>query len=129
MKFILIKKECQTKDGKRKFTKYLTKMKSSVDSSEEKYVTVKFNADLTSQIKWFTSYGMLHCKDEDVQLPIGIEPYEKNGKTVYPYVWVNNFEKFDEMVRQKTTIPVFVTVDEPDEPIDEISETKKDLPF
>lgn len=129
MKFILIKKECQTKDGTRKFTKYLTKMKSSVDSSEGKYVTVKFNADLTSQLKLFTSYGMLHCKDEDVELPRGIEPYQKNGKTVYPHVWVNNFTKFDAIERQQKTQPVFVTIDEPDEPIDEISETKKDLPF
>ena len=89
----------QTKDGKRKFTSYKTKMDLAVfdtDGNEQgvqtKYVNVKFPRELdVSALK----RGILECKPEDISAPSIWKPQvNENGVIEYPVVWIRGFEKF-----------------------------------
>ena len=102
---LLIVKKQQTKDGKRTFTSYKTKMDLAVfdaDGNEQgiqtKYVNVKFPRDVdVSQLK----RGILECKPEDISAPNIWKPIVKeDGAIEYPVVWIRGYEKFTPKPKQ-----------------------------
>lgn len=97
IKLRIAKLNKQTKDGKRKWVEYRTKMNLVVKGEEEsgkqeKWVTVKFYQVDTTAI---TGRGMLTVKVADISFPHVYEIKTKDDGTLeYPVVWVRDYKEF-----------------------------------
>ena len=117
----------KTKDGKRTFTSYKTKMDLAVfdtDGNEQgvqtKYVNVKFPRELdVSALK----RGILKCKPEDISAPSIWKPkVNEDGSTEYPVVWIRGFEEFIAKPKQHKFTFNTDDGDDEDEPESELIE-------
>lgn len=124
----------KSKDGKRKWVEFRTKMNLVVKGEEEKgkqnrWVTVQFDESINTKE---LSRGLLTVKVADISFPKTYEIKEtvdeKTGETKkkYPIVWINAFKEF-RAVEKEVENP-FVT-DGFDEESDNTEETESDVGF
>lgn len=93
----------KSKDGKKKWIQFLTKMNLTVKGEEEKgkqpkWVNLSFcGKELSDNAKKSITRGYLTVKVSDLQFPKLYEVTEdENGKRIYPEVKVFGFESFEE---------------------------------
>lgn len=130
VKFKLIFVTNKKKDGS-EYTKMVTILK---DGDKDVWVDLKFGESVNE--KQFKGVNQIVTADiNDVRLPISLEPYtNKEGKTKYPYVWVEKIVKAEKLVYSGNTKPRAVTQDafsmddESTEPISADNDSQ-DMPF
>lgn len=124
----------KSKDGKRKWIEFRTKMNLVVKGEEEKgkqdkWVTVQFDESINTKE---LSRGLLTVKVADVSFPRIYEikdvKDEETGeiKKKYPVVWVNAFKEFHAIEREIEN--PFVT-DGFDDESEDTEETESDVGF
>lgn len=103
IKILITKRNLKSKDGKKKFSTFRTKMFLLVKGEEEKgkqekWVTVKFPSDVDTKN---LSRGLLTVKVADISFPRIYEvTNNKNGEVEYPTVWVREFKEFHSIERE-----------------------------
>lgn len=103
IKIMITKRNQKSKDGKKKYSIFRTKMNLIVKGEEEKgkqarWITVKFPSDV--DVKEL-SRGLLTVKVADISFPSVYEvTQDENGKDVYPVVWVRAFKEFRSIERE-----------------------------
>lgn len=110
IKIMITKRNHKTKDGKRRFEIFRTKMKLVVKGEEEKgkqekWITVKFPRDVNvSEL----SRGLLTVKVADISFPRTYEiTADEKGNPEYPVVWVRQYKSFEPL--EKDVENPFVT--------------------
>lgn len=102
IKILVTSRNVKTKDGKKKFKSFKTKMELVVKGEEEK----------GKQIRWITTYfageqdtksitrGLLTVKVSDIKYPKIYEiTKDENGNDVYPSVTIFNYSAFEEKLK------------------------------
>lgn len=116
IKLLAIKKVVNS--GKTKFNTYITKMNLVVKGEEEKgtqekWVSLKFRKEVTQPNK----SCILICNAKDVDVPSKFVVVEKDGKKIYPEVWVRAIQEVKEL-NKKVDQNAFVVDEEDDEEVD-----------
>lgn len=78
-----------------------------------KWVSVKFGDNVNTKL-FKNENQIITAKKEDVRLPLSYEPYvsKKDGKTKYPYIWIENIIGFEKYVGTPKSEPKETTQDE-----------------
>lgn len=103
IKIMITKRNQKSKDGKKRYSIFRTKMNLIVKGEEEKgkqqkWITVKFPSDVDTKE---LSRGLLTVKVADVSFPNVFEvTQDENGKDVYPVVWIRAFKEFRSIERE-----------------------------
>lgn len=117
------------KDGT-DYTKSVTIIK---DGNENVWVDLKFGEAVNEKLLRKEGNLIITAPVEDVRLPISLKPYvNKEGKTRYPYVWVDDIESYEKLVYKQESKPVTQSAfSMDDESTDAISVENEspDLPF
>lgn len=106
IKIFVTSSKKKSKDGKRKWIQFLTKMNLIVKGEEEtgkqqKWVNLSFcGKELSDYANKNVTRGYLHVKVSDIQYPKVYEVIEdENGKKVYPEVKIFNEFTFTEVLK------------------------------
>lgn len=103
IKIMITKRNQKSKDGKKRYSIFRTKMNLIVKGEEEKgkqekWITVKFPSDVDTKE---LSRGLLTVKVADISFPSVFEvTQDENGKDVYPVVWIRAFKEFRSIERE-----------------------------
>ena len=120
MVYVQNKKNSKTNN---KFKTYRTKMNLEViengesKGKENRYVDVKFTNEVKEQFKGKLNRGYYFVPANELSAPKKYEIIEKDGKLIYPEVWIRKIDHIDE----KPFVPEFdsfVTDEEPTEEVD-----------
>lgn len=106
IKIFVTSSKKKSKDGKRKWIQFRTKMNLTVKGEEEKgkqpkWVNLTFcGKELSDYANKHVTRGYLHVKVSDIQYPKVYEITEdENGKKVYPEVKIFNEFNFTEVLK------------------------------
>lgn len=104
---LLMSKVQKTKDGKKKFRKFFTRVMIQVKGEEakgkqKKSLTVRFDQSLSNQTKDFVR-GILVCEDADIEMPYqwAITKNE-DGTDRYPSIYVKKIKSFEPRLSDST---------------------------
>lgn len=110
------------KDGT-PYTKMMTILK---DGNEEVWCDIKFGENVNEKA-FKGKHQLITADSNDVRFPVNVKPYvsKKDGKTKYPYYWVENIIGFEKLVGKPKEPSVTEQDDfEMDEPsTDEVAES------
>lgn len=126
---VVLPKQLKTKDGKKKFTTYKTFMHLALKGEKKvefHQLDLKFREELSDRIKNIKTRGYLVCNANDVKAPFVYDVVEKDGKKVYPVVWIRDFKEYVEtpILHDQSS---FVTIKELDAKNDEEDEEDEEL--
>lgn len=96
IKFKLIFLNKKKQDG----TPYVKMMTILKDGDKDVWVEVKFG-DGVNEKQFKGENQIITAKVEDIRMPFSLQPYEKDGKTKYPYLWVENIQAFEKALYTK----------------------------
>lgn len=119
MKIKVLKTTKTTSDG-RTFTSYFTPVEIVVKGEEEKGaqqkgLTLNFSKEADKKLPVNFNGGILECKGEDVIMPFVYEIKQKDGKDVYPNVYIKDFENITPLKARKNTCRFLVDEEETEE--------------
>ena len=119
MKIKVLKTTKTTKDGK-SFVSYFTPVMIVVKGEEEKGeqqkgLTLNFSKQAEKKLDVNFNGGILECKGEDVLMPYIYEIKQKDGKDVYPNVYIKDFESVSPLPQRKNTCRFLVDEEESEE--------------
>lgn len=93
--------------------------------SGNKWIEVRFGDNVNTKLFKGENQIISALKD-DVKLPLSLEPYvsKKDGKTKYPYVWVENITGYEKLIGKvsepkETTQDAFQMDEEETKPVEE----------
>ena len=138
IKLKLIFVDQEKKDGT-KFTKMMTILK--VDG-KDKWVNIKFGDNVNTKV-WKNKNQILTIENKlmedgskNIRIPRDFKPYEYKGKTIYPYVYVQEVKSAEESVYVPNKENLYVdaddvtfVMDEPDTTAISTNNIEDDLPF
>ena len=108
-KLVVISKDHKLANGST-FKSFFTPLKVNGEE-KERLVTIKF--ERTIDTRKLPRRFICIVKAEDLSLPKSFNTYEKNGKTKYPYIFINAIEKMVECnVEEKKEVTAEFVVDE-----------------
>lgn len=119
MKIKVLKTTKTTKDGK-SFVSYFTPVMIVVKGEEEKGeqqkgLTLNFSKQAEKKLDVNFNGGILECKGEDVLMPFVYEIKQKDGKDVYPNVYIKDFISVSPLPQRKNTCRFLVDEEESEE--------------
>ena len=118
VQLLLMSKQKKTKDGKKKFRTFFTRIMILVKGEEEKgkqlkTITVKFAEGVDTKD---LNRGLLSCSEENIDLPYQWQVRKDDkGEDSYPYIYVKKIDAF-EPKQPKSTIE-FLFDEEETEPL------------
>lgn len=116
MKIKVLKTTKTTKDGK-SFVSYFTPVMIVVKGEEEKGeqqkgLTLNFSKESDKKLPVNFNGGILEVKGEDVIMPFVYEIKQKDGKDVYPNVYIKDFQSIQPLPQRKNTCRFLVDEDD-----------------
>lgn len=127
VRFKLIFRENNKKDG----GTFITMKTILKDGNDDKWIEVLFGDNVNTKL-FKGKNQIIEAYASDVVLPRSLKPYTKDGKTKYPYVWVENIIKATPYEFKGTTEPKETTqsafqMDEED--TEKVTYADEEMPF
>ena len=119
MKIKVLKTTKKTKDGK-SFDSYFTPVEIVVKGEEEKGpqqkgLTLNFSKEADKKLPVNFNGGVLEVKGENVIMPFVYEIKQKDGRDVYPNVYIKDFESITPLKPRSNTCRFLVDEEESEE--------------
>lgn len=119
MKIKVLKTTKKTKDGK-SFDSYFTPVEIVVKGEEEKGpqqrgLTLNFSKEADKKLPVNFNGGILEVKGENVIMPFVYEIKQKDGRDVYPNVYIKDFESITPLKPRSNTCRFLVDEEETEE--------------
>ena len=137
-KFKVVFVEQKKKDGS-SFTKMLTILKDK--DGNDKWCAIKFGDAVNTKL-WKNKNQIVTAENKtmedgskNIRIPKSFEPYEYNGKTHYPYIYVQEIKSSEEYIYTPKQSDNYVDADEVEFAMDDEESTPissnqaEDLPF